>query len=394
MDINPLARKVINRLSQEGFTAYLAGGCVRDHLLGISSEDHDIATNALPNEIVGLFDKTVTVGAQFGIVMVILEHESFEVATFRKDGHYLDGRRPSSFERSTPQEDALRRDFTINGMFYDPTEGKVIDYVGGLDDLDRQCLRTIGDPEERFLEDRLRMLRAIRFAHRLGFRVDHDLRKALVKLADQLFPAVSIERVVQEFEKMAKHDSFPEACRDMFDTGLLKTIFPHLKDLQPQGFEKRISSMGHFPKETPIAIYLTHLLGHPDEAFMLSEVRRLKLSRAASEHVKRLYIARTLSASDSERFEWAQFLANKDAELYLEVLELPCTALVKSLQPHVDRLRSKKPIISSKRLRDEGIESGPTMGQLIKEAERIAINQDILDASEVMKKLQKSSKWP
>ena len=155
-DVERSARKVIDKLVLEGHTAYYAGGYVRDRIMGHPSDDIDIATTA-PVEIVQtLFKKTIPVGVQFGIVIVVMDGHQFEVATFRKEEEYKDGRRPTKIEPATPEEDAVRRDFTINGMFYDPTTGEVIDYIDGKKDIKHRIIRAIGNPKERFMEDRLR----------------------------------------------------------------------------------------------------------------------------------------------------------------------------------------------------------------------------------------------
>src|SRR5687768_8185557 len=157
------ARRVVVRLQDAGFTAFYAGGCVRDMLRGQEPHDYDIATNAKPEEIARLFRRTVAVGAQFGVICVIENDAEFQVASFRADGLYVDGRHPQSITFASPREDAERRDFTINGMFFDPVRATLIDYVGGQTDLRKKLLRAIGDPAARFREDRLRMLRAVRF---------------------------------------------------------------------------------------------------------------------------------------------------------------------------------------------------------------------------------------
>ena len=162
---------IIRRLRDEGYESYLAGGCVRDMLLGKTPQDYDITTNAQPDDIVKIFTKTVPVGAQFGVILVMVEGQPFEVASFRHDGPYLDGRRPSHVRYGSLQEDIFRRDFTINGMVYDPIADKIIDRVGGRVDLEGKLIRAIGSPHSRFEEDRLRMIRAVRFAASLDFAV-------------------------------------------------------------------------------------------------------------------------------------------------------------------------------------------------------------------------------
>jgi poly(A) polymerase len=166
----PAARHIVQRLRDASHVAFYAGGCVRDMLRGVPPHDYDIATSARPEQVQELFRRTYGVGAHFGVIVVHEQGHDFEVATFRSDGAYIDGRRPESVVFSSPQQDAERRDFTINGMFFDPLKGEVIDYVGGEEDLIQRRLRAIGDPAARFREDRLRILRAVRFATGAGLR--------------------------------------------------------------------------------------------------------------------------------------------------------------------------------------------------------------------------------
>src|SRR5271165_5131556 len=166
------AREILRRLHRSGFIALFNGGCVRDRLLGVPVKDYDIATDARPEVVQRLFDNTVAVGAKFGVIMVILEGDPYEVATFRADAPYVDGRRPSSVSFGTIEEDAKRRDFTIGGMYYDPFEDRLIDLVGGMRDLRAGIIRAIGNPYDRFEEDHLRVMRVARFAARFNFTID------------------------------------------------------------------------------------------------------------------------------------------------------------------------------------------------------------------------------
>src|SRR3954468_18340569 len=170
--MEPPARRVIERLRQAGHVAYFAGGCVRDLLRGETPKDFDVATDARPEDVQKLFSRTYAVGAHFGVIVVLEDAFQFEVATFRADDAYIDGRRPVSVHFASPEEDARRRDFTINGMFYDAEKEQVIDYVGGRSDLGAKRIRAIGHAAERFAEDRLRMLRAVRFATVLEFEIE------------------------------------------------------------------------------------------------------------------------------------------------------------------------------------------------------------------------------
>src|ERR1700678_3922236 len=182
--MNPRARDIVAQLQRAGHTAYFAGGCVRDRLLGKEAKDYDIATSALPEQVQKLFPRVTDVaGKCFGVVRVMAGDESFEVATFRQDGPYKDGRHPESVRFATAEEDAQRRDFTINGLFYDPVAEKLIDYVGGEADLRAKVLRAIGVPADRFGEDQLRLLRAIRFAARLNFKIEPYTWEAICAMA-------------------------------------------------------------------------------------------------------------------------------------------------------------------------------------------------------------------
>ncbi len=221
------AIKIIQTLRKGGFTAYLAGGCVRDEILEIEPKDYDIATNATPEQIAGLFRYTASVGAAFGVMLVRDFGPSTEVATFRTDGPYSDNRRPDSVEFSTAERDAERRDFTINAMFLDPTapDGhQIIDHVGGRDDLNRKIIRCVGEPSMRLLEDHLRALRAIRFAARFGFVIEPATAQAITAHASDL-SGVSVERIGDEIRAMMIHPSRPRAAQLVQSLGLDRVIF-------------------------------------------------------------------------------------------------------------------------------------------------------------------------
>lgn len=218
------AVEIVKRLQDSGYIAYFAGGYVRDMLLGITSNDIDIATNAIPEVVESMFDKTIPVGKQFGVVIVVIDSEEFEVATFRNDGNYSDGRHPDVVTFSSPQEDAKRRDFTINGMFYNPITDDILDYVGGQNDLELGIIRCIRDPFDRFEEDKLRMLRAIRFACKLGFEIENTTFTAIQNNAFKL-KEVSVERIFQELTKILTNYNACNALVILESTGLLRQIF-------------------------------------------------------------------------------------------------------------------------------------------------------------------------
>ena len=233
------ARAVAARLRESGHVAYFAGGCVRDIVRSETPKDFDIATDANPEAVQKLFPHTYAVGAHFGVILVVENGFQFEVATFRSDDAYVDGRRPSAVHFSSPEEDAKRRDFTINGMFYDPVAEKVIDFVGGRADIGAKLVRAIGDSAQRFTEDRLRMLRAVRFAAVLDYKIDNRTWDALVANAPSI-NEISAERIRDELVRI-----FVSANRtrgwDLLDSsGLMRAILPEIDAMkgcaQPEQF--------------------------------------------------------------------------------------------------------------------------------------------------------------
>lgn len=225
-----LARAVIRRLAGAGHVAYLAGGCVRDLLLGREPKDYDVATSALPDQVEALFPRTVAVGKAFGVIRVLDDASNelaVEVATFRHDGPYLDGRHPSSVSFTDAAQDAARRDFTINALFLDPETETVHDHVGGLRDLDARVIRAVGDPRQRFTEDKLRLLRAARFAAGLDFAIDPPTLSAVKEMAAQV-TVCSAERIRDELEKLITHKAASRGLQLMLDTGLMQAVLPEL----------------------------------------------------------------------------------------------------------------------------------------------------------------------
>jgi poly(A) polymerase len=226
--MNSKARDIVAQLQRAGYVAYFAGGCVRDQLLDIEAKDFDIATSATPEQVQQLFPRvTDLTGKSFGVVRVIVDEEFYEVATFRQDGPYKDGRHPESVRFATAEEDAQRRDFTINGLFYDPVAEKLIDYVGGEADLRAKIIRAIGNPADRFAEDQLRLLRAIRFATRLMFKIEPKTWEAICAGASSI-RTISAERIRDEVNRIFIARK-PELGLDLLDqSGLLKEILPDI----------------------------------------------------------------------------------------------------------------------------------------------------------------------
>ncbi len=312
------AREVVGKLQGAGFRALWAGGCVRDLMLGMTPADYDVATGASPEQVIALFGRrTVPVGISFGVVRVLGPHGTgieVEVATFRSDGAYVDGRRPESVTFGSPELDAARRDFTINGMFLDPFTDEVIDYVGGRADLRDRILRAIGDPAARFREDKLRLLRAVRFAARFEMDIEPGTRSALRAMADQV-AQVAAERIAQELRKMLIDDHRAEAMRLAFDDGLIAAVLPPVALLSGVSHDgpsrpdedlwaHTLAVLRHLPERTsfPLAFAaLLHDVGEPSTHRALkSQSEHLPGQKEAARRMTEQF-CRQLKLSNGER---------------------------------------------------------------------------------------------
>ncbi len=284
------ARSVARRLRGAGHVAYYAGGSVRDFLRRVPPKDIDIATDARPEQVQKLFARTYAVGAHFGVIVVLQDALQFEVATFRSDGAYVDGRRPTEVHFATAEEDAARRDFTINGMFFDPVSEEVIDFVGGRADLDARIIRAIGDPAQRFAEDRLRMLRAVRFATTLEFEIEQGTWAAL-QASSASISEISAERIREELVRIFMS---PQRVRgwDLLDaSGLMRIVLPELERLkgceQPPQFHPEGDVFKHtrimlelLPPEVSLPLVfsvLFHDIGKPP-TYSVDETGRIRFN--------------------------------------------------------------------------------------------------------------------
>ena len=287
--LRTFATSVVQTLRQRGFQAYLVGGCVRDLLLEREPKDYDVATDATPEQVMRIFPETYAVGVQFGVVLVPVpdaaelsggvppKSQAVEVATFRSDIGYSDGRHPDEVRFSRdPREDVARRDFTINGMLLDPVTGEVLDFVGGRDDLKAGIIRTIGDPERRFTEDKLRLLRAIRFAARFEYTIEPPTSAAIRKLASQI-EVVSRERVRDELTRMLTEGHARRAFLLLDESGLLPHVLPEISvmhgvqqppQFHPEGdvFVHTLLLLENLPRPCPMTLAwgaLLHDVGKP-----------------------------------------------------------------------------------------------------------------------------------
>jgi len=405
-----LAAEVARWLRDAGHRALFAGGCVRDLLLGTPPKDFDIATSATPDEIQRLFPETVAIGASFGVTLVIRKGVPFEVTTFRSDGRYLDGRHPSTVTFGDEREDALRRDFTINGLFLDPETGAILDYVGGREDLDRRLIRTIGDPEARFREDRLRMLRAVRFHANLGFEIEAGTRAALHRMASEIV-SVSQERIRDELFRILTGPAPRRGFVLLEETGLLEFILPEVAAMrgveQPREFHPEGDVWTHtllmlegLQSPTPeLALgVLLHDVGKPPTflheegdrirfhrheevgARMAAEIcRRLRCSRNQVKRVEAL-VAEHMKFQNLPRMRESRrrrFLSREDIEDHLELHRLDCIASHRNLD--IYRFCREKlaayatepaippPLVDGCDLLRLGLSPGPLVGRLLRE---------------------------
>lgn len=305
---------VVRTLQQAGFRALWAGGCVRDELLGLEPHDFDVATDARPEQVMKLFRRSVAVGAAFGVIEVIgprgphRQHLTVEVATFRSDGAYIDGRRPTSVTFSSPEEDAQRRDFTINGMFFDPLAGQLHDFVGGRADLQAKVLRAIGDPIARFTEDKLRVLRAVRIAARFQLSIEAATLAAVRRIAPQI-TVVSAERIAEELRKLLTHPSFPRGIAYLHDCGLFAVLFPELDHWSDDSCPPRALMLTFLGERVSFPLGFTALLLNPFDGDPIGK----RLAETIADRLK-------LSTAEKTRIAW--LVANRACLLEARAMRL------------------------------------------------------------------------
>jgi len=371
------AIKIIKHLQRSGFHALLAGGCVRDMLLGRRAKDHDVATNARPEEVIKLFRRTLKVGAKFGVVIVLIENQQIEVATFRTETGYADGRHPGSVKFSTAAEDAGRRDFTINGMFYDPVQRKVIDYINGQADLKSRIVRTIGKPAERFSEDYLRMLRAIRFSTQLGFTIESSTWSAIRSNAKKI-TGISGERIAMELEGILVHPNRAAGASMLIESGLAKVIFTGFTG-EKEKYAVRV--LEQLRRKVDFALALAGFFAGCETDFAVRCCGVLKLSRNRNKHIKFLLANRnTLLNEQMSLAELKKLLAQPyfwdlyEMQKAIQKAECPSRksiagliALRKRINALGDVELQPKPLLDGHDLIKLGAVPGPALGQLAEE---------------------------
>ncbi|HEY7716304.1 MAG TPA: CCA tRNA nucleotidyltransferase [Candidatus Binatia bacterium] len=405
------AVSIVERLRQEGYEAYFAGGCVRDMLLDKPPQDYDIATSAHPEDVQALFEETIPVGAQFGVILVLIEGQPFEVASFRHDGPYLDGRRPSQVRYGSLEEDVRRRDFTVNGMVYDPIAGTVIDLVDGREDLKQRRIRAIGDAQRRFEEDRLRMIRAVRLAASMNFTIENSTFAAIQRLAPTIRD-IAWERIGDEVTRILTEGGARRGFEMLDESGLLKVLLPEIDalkgtwqspDFHPEGdvFKHTMLLLSHLeaPSESLAYGCLLHdvakplcfrqdgervtFYGHTEKGAAMAEeiLKRLKRSRAVGERVS--YLVRNhlrhVQAPHMRLSTLKRFLREDGIDELLELTRIDALSSNGDLGYYLfckERLASLKedeirpaPLLRGDDLIALGYKPGPLFAKILREVE-------------------------
>ncbi len=386
-DLRTGADEVASALREAGYEAYFAGGCVRDWILGVTPKDYDIVTNATPKQVSKLFRRTVQVGAAFGVVKVLWPKDrEYEVATYREDGDYSDGRRPDAVSYSQSKvEDVKRRDFTINGLLMDPRSDAILDYVGGRDDLAARRVRAVGDPALRFAEDRLRMLRAVRFAVRLGFEIE-DATLAAIRANAEHIAAVSAERINAELTGIFRSDRPGAGVRMLASTGLLPHVLPFVRDAEATGAAFDQFGAARLPLDEAAQDVVAWALAVRDSAAIEDDLRALKLSRGQIRGAMALSAqASTLAAASSASVaEVMRIAADEDvARLRAYLDSAGETEALERLEEAVDALIASplppRPMLTGQDLKALGMKPGPHFKDLLKAVDDAVLERRVTD---------------
>lgn len=405
-DISPekqqqFAIDTVRKLRDAGFIAYWAGGCVRDQLLGRTPKDYDVATDATPPQIRELFGRrrTLAIGAAFGVITVLGPQGAgqIEVATFRRETTYSDGRHPDSVSFSSAQEDASRRDFTINGMFYDPVERRVIDFVGGQEDLQRRQIRSIGDPDERIGEDKLRMLRAVRFTATFEFELETGTFEAIRRRAAEIH-VVSAERIAEEMRKMLVDVHRARAVRLLLDTGLASEVLPEIVPaaLQDERALEQSLALLEQLEQPGFPLALAALLGRRVEPQAAEEIcRRWRLSNRETDRVRWLLEhCDALRAAPSQRWSAVQpvliaagaedLLALGEAEARIGLGDRDDVAWCRRQLERPREELNPPPLVTGDNLKGHGVPPGPAYSMLLDRARKAQLDGEISTQEEAL----------
>ncbi len=432
MSAQEKALAIVRRLRDAGYESYLAGGCVRDMLLNKEPQDYDITTSAKPADISRIFADTVPVGAQFGVMLVVIDGAPFEVASFRHDGPYLDGRHPSHVRYGNLREDVLRRDFTINGMVYDPLENRVVDLVEGRKDLEARIVRAIGDPRARFGEDRLRLIRAVRFAASLGFTIEKNTLAAIAELAPTV-TLISWERIGDEITRILTEGRARRGFELLDETGLLEVLLPEIAamrgveqspDYHPEGdvFAHTLLLLGQLDRPTETLAYgcLLHdvakpvcirkegeritFYGHMERGAEMAEaiLQRLKRSRDTWERVAYLVRShlRHTQAPNMRLSTLKRFLGEDGIGELLELTRIDALAANGNLTHYYfckqklaelkDQEIHPEPFVRGRDLIAMGLTPGPLFSQILAQVEEVQLGGELQTREQALEWVNKN----
>lgn len=397
VDQQEFAASVVRRLREAGFTAYFAGGCVRDRLLGRTPADFDVATDATPEVIRTLFGRrrTLAIGAAFGVITVLGPKSAgqVEVATFRRDAAYSDGRHPDAVTFSSAEEDARRRDFTINGLFYDPLEDRVIDFVGGKADLERGVVRAIGNPRERLAEDKLRLLRAIRFAAVFGFELEAETARAVRHMAPQVC-VVSPERIAMEMRRLLTSAGRMAGVRLLLDTALAAPVLPEIvprNDGERALLEENLAVLARLVEPSfPLALAAL-LKGRVDVPGVYAVGRRWRLANREVERVAWLLVHLPLMAraGTARHSELQPVLVQEGAGELIALAEAvepgsAGAAHCRAVLARPPEQWSPPPLLDGAALIARGLRPGPAFSRLLARARAAQLDGEVATREEAL----------
>ncbi|MBX3396269.1 MAG: CCA tRNA nucleotidyltransferase [Phycisphaerae bacterium] len=382
------ADRVVRLLQAAGHTTYFAGGCVRDLVMGLVPKDYDVATSATPDQVCALFHRTQRVGAQFGVVLVRMKGWSIEVATFRTDLDYADGRHPVAVAFSTPEQDAQRRDFTINGMFHDPIGGQFIDYVGGRSDIAARLIRAIGEPDRRFSEDHLRLLRAIRFASRLRFEIEPETWDAIGRHAGEI-RRISPERIRMELDTILTNEHRADAAGLINRSGLLGHLWAGAESLSPT-FDSAIRRLAALPSTSGFELSMAALLGDMSTDAAVEALEALRCSNHTIATVRWLH-AHQHDADDPTRLTLADIKRLRAHAMFPALIDLWTarqsltdfpTSGVLDVQQRAAAIQADAvappALVTGDDLKDMGLTPGPAFKRILDALYELQLNEQIV----------------
>jgi tRNA nucleotidyltransferase/poly(A) polymerase len=396
------ARRIVEKLRAHGHEAFFAGGWVRDYLLRRKPKDIDIATSAHPDEVLRLFPRSLAIGVQFGVIQVYLYGHPYEIATFRSDNPYVDGRRPSSVTFSNPEQDALRRDFTINGLFFDPLANRVIDYVHGKADIQSRVIRTIGNPKDRFTEDKLRLLRAIRLACNLNFEIVQETWEAIRELSPGILQ-ISNERIRDELLKVLTGPDPARGLDLLHESGLLTHILPEVETFFGTELFTRVKVQMGLLRTPSAVLSVSVLLQNSGETGKLTHeiCRRLRMSNVEADQIAELIASRSyfIQAKELPEAELRRLLNKPNIIEHLELLRIYCISSQRGLANYsfcLDKLDEyahnpiEAPLLKGEDLIELGYTPGPIFKQILRTIEDLQLEGALKTRDEALDRVKRS----